>query len=150
MPPHRHTALDSDDTDDEQHSVQTTAPSSTRRTASSKTETSTGSDKENRARRGHEEDDEGDGGDEDDDGEEEEEEVVVKKDKGKGKATQALHEKVIAEEGDKQFYDPDQKPEERRFVRKGLRELGRSLNGKYTYPPTRAYIWIYPPLLIPL
>lgn len=132
MPSHRHTALDSDDSGDEQHSAQTIAPSSTRRTASSKTVTS-GSDKENRARRGREEDDEGDEEGEDD---EEEEEVVIKKDKGKGKATQALHEKVIAEEGDKQFYDPDQKPEERRFVRKGLRELGRSLNGRYTYPPT--------------
>ncbi|KAF8424227.1 hypothetical protein BGX38DRAFT_1304188 [Terfezia claveryi] len=127
MPPHCHTTLESDDSDDEQHSVQTTAPSSTRRTASSKTETSTGtgSDKENMARCRREEDDEGDGEDEDEDGEEE---IMIKKEKGKGKATQALHEKVIAEEGDKQFYDPDQKPEERRIVRKGLRELGRSLN----------------------
>ena len=134
MPPRPYATPISGDSDDEQHSisVQTTAPSSTRRTASSKTATSTGSDKENRARRHCEDDGEGDKEDDDDD----EEGVVVKKDKGKEKATQALHEKVIAEEGDKQFYDPDQKPEERRIVRKGLRELGRTLNGRHTYPST--------------
>lgn len=130
MPPRRHATDDSDD----EYSMQTTAPSSTRRSASSKTATSgTGSDKENRARRRREEGDEGDE-DENEDGDGGGDGVNLKKDKGKGKATQALHERVIAEEGDKQFYDPDQKPEERRIVRKGLRELGRSLNGRPHIP----------------
>lgn len=38
---------------------------------------------------------------------------------------------VIEEEavGDRQFYDPDQPPEIRRVVRKGLRDLGRKVHG---------------------
>lgn len=129
MPARRNTTVtgDSDDSDSLY-----TSPATSRRVATSTSTNSatiptsgTGSDKENRFQ-DPEDDEEGDGEEQNeaDDGR-----GPSKKDKGKGRATQALHERVIEEEGDKKFYDPEQRPEERRIVRKGLRELGRSLNG---------------------
>lgn len=136
----RRPADDSDDSD----SLYTAGPAPRRagagaNTLPSKTATATsnrtGSDKENRVRFSNNDDgiggdnDEEDEDEDDDDEEEEEGDEEPRRDKGKGRATQALHERVIAEEVDKKFYDPDQKPEERRRLRKGLRELGRSLYG---------------------
>lgn len=68
------------------------------------------------------------------------------KEKGKGKerrndgdeglaeldATQALYNKVLEEEADKDAYDPDQDPEERRQVKKQYRDLARKLQGEYS------------------
>ena len=98
-----------------------------------------GSDKENRFTKkiedhGDDEEEEEEEEDVEEEADEEDEDgvgIVSRRDKGKGRATQALHERVIAEESDKKFYDPDQKPEERRVIRKGLREIGRSLNGTF-------------------
>ncbi|WEW55949.1 hypothetical protein PRK78_001384 [Emydomyces testavorans] len=42
--------------------------------------------------------------------------------------SQAAHRKRLEEVVDTQFYDPDQDPEERRAVRKGLRDLSTKLN----------------------
>lgn len=50
--------------------------------------------------------------------------------KGKAPQSQTAHEKQLEEVNDTQFYDPDQDPEERRAVRKGLRDLTKDLNGK--------------------
>ena len=44
-------------------------------------------------------------------------------------ASQLAHERELDEAADVQFYDPDQDMEERRAVRKGLRDLTRDLNG---------------------
>lgn len=43
--------------------------------------------------------------------------------------TQALHNQILEEEGDRDAYDPDQDPEERRQVKKQYRELQRKLQG---------------------
>ncbi|KAI9825134.1 MAG: nuclear protein, partial [Thelocarpon impressellum] len=43
-------------------------------------------------------------------------------------ATQAAHEQELEEVVDSQIYDPDQPMDERRAIRKGLRDLARSLN----------------------
>ena len=51
--------------------------------------------------------------------------------------SQSVHERELEEAADTQFYDPDQSMEERRAVRKGLRDLTRDLNGissLYKYP----------------
>lgn len=45
-------------------------------------------------------------------------------------ATQRAHEKELRRSGNCDFYDPDQDPEERRAVRKGIRDLSRELNGE--------------------
>jgi hypothetical protein len=50
--------------------------------------------------------------------------------KGKAPQSQTAHEKQLEEVNDTEFYDPDQNPEERRAVRKGLRDLTKDLNGK--------------------
>ncbi len=44
-------------------------------------------------------------------------------------SSQAVHQRELEEAADTQYYDPDQAPEERRAVRKGLRDLTRDLNG---------------------
>lgn len=44
-------------------------------------------------------------------------------------ATQIAHERELEKLGNTQFYDPDQSMEERRAVRKGIRDLSRELNG---------------------
>ncbi|KAI9812759.1 MAG: nuclear protein [Pycnora praestabilis] len=43
-------------------------------------------------------------------------------------ASQVAHARVVQESADTQFYDPDQDVDERRAVRKGLRDLTRDLN----------------------
>lgn len=43
--------------------------------------------------------------------------------------SQARHRRELEERVDKEFYDPDQDGEERRAVRKGMRELNKELNG---------------------
>lgn len=48
--------------------------------------------------------------------------------------SQAAQEKATQEVNDTDFYDPDQNEEERRAVRKGLRELVKDLNGMMLYP----------------
>lgn len=40
-----------------------------------------------------------------------------------------IHKRKLREVHDTRFYDPDQDPEERRAVRKGLRDLATRLNG---------------------
>lgn len=45
-------------------------------------------------------------------------------------ATQAAHARELAEEEDKQYYDPNQSIEERRAVRKDFRDLSRELTGR--------------------
>lgn len=45
--------------------------------------------------------------------------------------SQAIHQRELDEAADTQYYDPDQAPEERRAVRKALRDLTRDLNGIY-------------------
>ncbi|PGH27796.1 hypothetical protein AJ80_00584 [Polytolypa hystricis UAMH7299] len=42
--------------------------------------------------------------------------------------TQRTHRRRLAEVNDTDFYDPDQDPEERRAIRKGLRDLAATLN----------------------
>lgn len=44
-------------------------------------------------------------------------------------SSQAVHQRELEEAADTQYYDPDQAPEERRAVRKALRDLTRDLNG---------------------
>lgn len=44
-------------------------------------------------------------------------------------ASQTVHERKLAETGDKRFYDPDQSIDERRAVRKDFRHLSRELTG---------------------
>ena len=44
-------------------------------------------------------------------------------------SSQAIHQWELEEAADTQYYDPDQAPEERRAVRKALRDLTRDLNG---------------------
>ena len=43
--------------------------------------------------------------------------------------SQAAHERHLDEVIDTHFYDPDQDMNERRALRKGLRDLNRNLNG---------------------
>lgn len=45
--------------------------------------------------------------------------------------SQTRHRRELEERVDKDFYDPDQDGEERRAVRKGMRDLGKELNGKF-------------------
>lgn len=47
-------------------------------------------------------------------------------------ASQAAHKRQLSEVNDTQYYDPDQDPEERRKVRKGLKDLATLLNGWIT------------------
>lgn len=44
-------------------------------------------------------------------------------------ASRAVHEKQLETVGDKAFYDPEQSMEERRGIRKEIRDLSRELNG---------------------
>ena len=44
-------------------------------------------------------------------------------------ASQTAHERQLAGVGDRRFYDPDQSMDERRAVRKDLRDLSRELTG---------------------
>lgn len=46
-----------------------------------------------------------------------------------GDDVHAAHKKKLREVHDTEFYDPDQDPEERRAVRRGLRDLATKLNG---------------------
>lgn len=48
--------------------------------------------------------------------------------------TQALHNQILDDEGDRDAYDPDQDPEERRQVKKQYRELQRKLQGTCLLP----------------
>jgi non-structural maintenance of chromosomes element 4 len=43
--------------------------------------------------------------------------------------SQARHRRELEQRVDKDFYDPDQDEEERRAVRKGMRDLNKELNG---------------------
>ena len=45
--------------------------------------------------------------------------------------SQARHRRELEERVDKDFYDPDQDEEERRAVRKGMRDLNKELNGSF-------------------
>ena len=47
-------------------------------------------------------------------------------------ASQTAHERELAGVGDRRFYDPDQSMDERRAVRKDLRDLTRALTGMRT------------------
>jgi len=47
--------------------------------------------------------------------------------------SQDVHERELEEVVDTNFYDPDQDMQERRVVRKGLRDLTRDLNGTPSY-----------------
>ena len=52
--------------------------------------------------------------------------------------SQARHRRELEERVDKDFYDPDQDEEERRAVRKGMRDLNKELNGQllsFRLPP---------------
>ena len=54
-----------------------------------------------------------------------------------GLQSQAIFQREVEARKDKDFYDPDQDPEERRAVRKGMRDLAKELNGKsLEYPYT--------------
>lgn len=44
--------------------------------------------------------------------------------------SQRAHERELQESGNAEFYDPDQSMEERRAVRKGIRDLSKELNGE--------------------
>lgn len=43
--------------------------------------------------------------------------------------SQVAHERELEQICDTKYYDPDQKIEERRVVRKGIRDLARNMNG---------------------
>ncbi len=45
--------------------------------------------------------------------------------------SQARHRRELEERVDKDFYDPDQDEDERRAVRKGMRDLNKELNGSF-------------------
>ena len=45
-------------------------------------------------------------------------------------ASQVAHERELRELGNVEFYDPDQDMDERRAVRKGIRDLSHALTGK--------------------
>lgn len=49
--------------------------------------------------------------------------------------TNVSHRRELEKRADKDFYDPDQDEEERRAVRKGMRELNKELNG-LSFNPT--------------
>jgi non-structural maintenance of chromosomes element 4 len=49
----------------------------------------------------------------------------------RGQPSQARHRRELEERVDKDFYDPDQDEEERRAVRKGMRDLNKELNGSF-------------------
>jgi non-structural maintenance of chromosomes element 4 len=44
--------------------------------------------------------------------------------------SQRAHERELQDSGNAEFYDPDQSMEERRAVRKGIRDLSKELNGE--------------------
>ena len=44
-------------------------------------------------------------------------------------ASQMAHERELRELGNTQFYDPEQDMDERRAVRKGIRDLSKELTG---------------------
>lgn len=46
-----------------------------------------------------------------------------------GLPSQAIFQREVEARKDKDYYDPDQNPEERRAVRKGMRDLAKELNG---------------------
>jgi non-structural maintenance of chromosomes element 4 len=46
--------------------------------------------------------------------------------------SQTRHRRELEERVDKEFYDPDQDEEERRAVRKGMRDLNKELNGSHS------------------
>jgi hypothetical protein len=48
--------------------------------------------------------------------------------------SQALHHQLLEKEGNRDVYDPDQPAAERREVRKGYRNLQRTLDGTNTSP----------------
>ena len=45
--------------------------------------------------------------------------------------SQARHRRELEERVDKDFYDPDQDEQERRAVRKGMRDLNKELNSSF-------------------
>lgn len=45
--------------------------------------------------------------------------------------SQTRHRRELEERVDKDFYDPDQDEDERRAVRKGMRDLNKELNGSF-------------------
>lgn len=47
--------------------------------------------------------------------------------------SQARHRRELEERVDKDFYDPDQDEQERRAVRKGMRDLNKELNGWFCW-----------------
>ena len=46
-------------------------------------------------------------------------------------ASQAVHRRQLQDANDTDFYDPDQNIDERRTVRKGIRDLAKELNGMW-------------------
>lgn len=54
-------------------------------------------------------------------------------------SSQAVHQRELEEAADTQYYDPDQAPEERRAVRKALRDLTNDLNGMSSYRSQRRF-----------
>lgn len=50
--------------------------------------------------------------------------------RGAPNASQMAHERELRELGNIQFYDPDQDMDERRAVRKGIRDLSKELTGR--------------------
>ena len=61
--------------------------------------------------------------------------------------SQALHHQILETEGDRSVYDPDQSVEERRAVRRGYRNLQRTLDGEQTKPFSDKKIRVLPPYL---
>lgn len=51
--------------------------------------------------------------------------------RGAPSASQVAHERELKELGNTQYYDPDQNMDERRAVRKGIRDLSKELSGRY-------------------
>lgn len=50
--------------------------------------------------------------------------------RGATSASQVAHERELKELGNLQFYDPEQNMDERRAVRKGIRDLSKELTGR--------------------
>lgn len=64
--------------------------------------------------------------------------------------TQALHNQILEDEGDRDAYDPDQDPEERRQVKRQYRELQRKLQGTCLFSFVFFSFFFFFPLSVPL
>lgn len=56
--------------------------------------------------------------------------------------SQARHRRELEKRVDKDFYDPDQDEEERRAVRKGMRELNKELNGWFSFGGIHSILFV--------